>query len=554
MRTVCLYFQLHQPIKIRKYRFFDIGNDHYYWDDYGNKSHIRRLAERCYLPANFTMLELIKENGKKFKIAYSISGSLLEQLEKFAPDVISSFKMLADTGCVEFLAETDCHSLASLKNKTEFLNQIKSHCNKIESLFGQKPKVLRNTELIYSDQIGEDIAELGFKAMITEGAKNILGWKSPNYLYCNAVEPKLKVLLRNFRLSEDISQRFSNKAWSEWPVTAEKFAGWINALDNREEIINVFLDYETIGENHSPETGIFEFVKALPFTLFRSGISFSTPSEIASNFDPVSAVHASYPISWADEERDLTAWLGNELQDDAFNCVYKLAEKVYACNDPEILRDWRLLQTSDHFYYMCTKWFTDDGPYKYFNPFPSPYDAYINYMNVLSDFTFRLDRILGMKENGEVSVPVKEEKKQESKSTSINLAGKKPAVGSKKKTTGQIKSKVVKNTKTSKAEPKATKKEKTATKQKAVVKKSAAKTEKSTSAKSKEVVKSSTKSTKAVKKTNSAKKAVKTTPAKSKALVADSKKVVKAKVAKPIAKAKKVAKVSPAKKSKVAGK
>lgn len=393
MRSICLYFQVHQPFRLRTYRFFNIGDDHYYYDEYQNRSIVRRIADKCYLPANKMMLGLIREYGSAFKISYSISGIALEQFQLYAPDVIQSFKELAKTGCVEFLAETYAHSLSSLSNKEEFANQVKLHSDTIERYFGQKPKTFRNTELIYSDRIGEMITDMGFTTMITEGAKHILGWKSPNYLYCSSLNPKLKILLRNFRLSDDISFRFSTHSWAEWPLTTEKFVGWLNKIESREEVVNIFIDYETIGERQWKETGIFDFFKALPKTIFsKSDYIFSTPSEISEKLQPVAPIHVTHPISWADEERDLTSWLGNELQDEAFEKLYSVQEKMNKCQDTEILHDWRLLQTTDHFYYMCTKWFSDGTIHKYFNPYPSPYEAFINYMNVLSDFILRVEK------------------------------------------------------------------------------------------------------------------------------------------------------------------
>lgn len=391
MRKICFYFQVHQPFRLKRYRFFDIGNDPYYFDEHANGSIMRKVAEKCYLPTNQVFLGLIKEYGSRFKISYSISGVALDQFEMYAPEVLESFKRLAETGCVEFLAETYSHSLSALKSPEEFERQVKKHSEKIEQLFGQKPKVFRNTELIYSDEIGEMVANMGYKAMITEGAKHVLGWKSPNFLYCNAINPKLKLLLKNFTLSDDIAFRFSNRGWEAWPLTADKFVNWLNEIDPKEEIINLFMDYETFGEHQWKETGIFEFLKALPDQVFsKSNFGFATPSEILKTFDPVGAIHVPYPISWADEERDLTAWLGNELQDEAFNSLYSLMEKVENCGNPELEKVWNYLQTSDHFYYMCTKWFSDGDVHKYFNPYDSPYEAFINFMNVLSDFKIRL--------------------------------------------------------------------------------------------------------------------------------------------------------------------
>jgi alpha-amylase len=395
MRTICLYFQIHQPFRLKRYRFFNIGNDHYYYDDYLNESIISRVAERSYLVANKAIMQIIKEYGSKFKVAFSISGIALDQLEIYAPEVIESFQKLAKTGSVEFLCETYSHSLVALKNKDEFVRQVNEQRQKIKQLFGQEPTVFRNTELIYSDQIGADVAEMGFTAMLTEGARHVLGWKSPNYLYCNAINPRLKVLLRNFRISDDIAFRFSNTAWSEFPLTAEKFTGWLKKLDKKEETVNIFIDYETFGEHQWMETGIFDFLKALPGTIYKNtNFAFSTPGEIARGLLPISTISVPYPISWADEERDLTAWLGNEMQVDAFNRLYSFTEKVNQCNDEKIRKDWKYLQASDHLYFMATKFFTDGAYHAYYNPYESPYEAYINYMNVLSDFGNRLFKLV----------------------------------------------------------------------------------------------------------------------------------------------------------------
>jgi len=392
MRTICLYFQVHQPFRFRRYRFFDIGNDHYYYDDYTNESILHKVAQKCYLPANELMLNLIKKHKGKFKIAYSISGIALDQFRLYAPEVLDSFKKLADTGKVEFLSETYAHSLSSLKGKAEFERQVKAHDSLIEEYFGQKPKVFRNTELIYSDEIGAMVADMGFKAMLTEGAKHVLGWKSPNYLYCNAINPKLKLLLKNFKLSDDIAFRFSNKGWPEYPLTAEKFVDWLNQTPDKEEVINLFMDYETFGEHQWKETGIFDFLEALPGSVFKSSpFTFSTPSEVAGKLQVVSAANVPNPISWADEERDLTAWLGNEMQNEAFNKLYSLGDKVYESDDEGIKQDYAYLQVSDHFYYMSTKFFSDGEVHSYFNPYDTPYDAFINYMNVLSDFEIRVN-------------------------------------------------------------------------------------------------------------------------------------------------------------------
>lgn len=392
MRSICFYFQVHQPFRLRTYRFFDIGAKHDYYDESTNLFIMQKVAEKSYLPMNDLLLKLIKEYGSAFKVSFSISGTALEQFEEYAPKVLDSFKKLAATGNVEFLAETYAHSLASLISKQEFVSQVEKHVALIEKHFGKKPTTFRNTELIYSDEIGKMVSDMGYKLMLTEGAKHVLGWRSPNFMYASGPNPSLKLLLKNFRLSDDIAFRFSHQGWSEWPLTVEKFVDWLEKSDASEEVVNLFMDYETFGEHQWAETGIFEFMRALPQRVFsHSNFSFSTPSELAKKLQPVAPIHVPYPISWADEERDLTAWLGNDLQNEAFDKLYNLEDKVKRSNDPGILRDWNYLQTSDHFYYMCTKWFSDGAVHEYFNPYGTPYDAFINYMNVLSDFIIRLE-------------------------------------------------------------------------------------------------------------------------------------------------------------------
>jgi len=338
------------------------------------------------------MLDLIEKYKGQFKISYSISGIAMEQFKLYAPEVLDSFRKLADTGQVEFLSETYAHSLSSLKGRKEFERQVKAHKALVKEHFGQVPKVFRNTELIYSDEIGAMIGNMGYKAMLTEGAKHVLGWKSPNYLYCNAINPKLKLLLKNFKLSDDIAFRFSNQGWDGYPLTAEKYVDWLNQTPENEEVINLFMDYETFGEHQWEETGIFKFLEALPGSVFKnSPFTFSTPTEVADSLQVVAAANVPNPISWADEERDLTAWLGNEMQQEAFDKLYTLSEKVSSTDDDAIKQDFDFLQVSDHFYYMSTKFFSDGDVHSYFNPYDTPYDAFINYMNVLSDFEIRVN-------------------------------------------------------------------------------------------------------------------------------------------------------------------
>ncbi|MCQ2228194.1 MAG: glycoside hydrolase family 57 protein [Bacteroidales bacterium] len=420
MKNICLYFQLHQPVKLRRYRFFDIGNDHYYYDDYANESNINKLAHTCYLPTNKLLLELIKKHKNKFSVAFSISSTLLDQLKIYAPEVIDSFKALADTKQVEFLAETSGHSLASLRNADEFKRQIAEQVKTIEETFGQVPTVFRNTELIYSDWIGEQVAQMGFKGMLAEGAKQVLGWKSANFMYCNAIEPRLKVLLRNYHMSDDIALRFSNQSWPSWPLTAEKFKGWLDGLADNEEIINLFMNYETFGANHSKESGILDFLKALPEVVLNDkGYAFTTPSKAISKLQPVSAINVPSATSWGDEERDVTVWLGNEMQNEAVDTLYKLSDLVAKCNDEDLLKDWQFLQSSDHFYYMATKFFANGGNRAYQNPYQTPYDAFINYMNVLTDFSQRLHQSVPSSESEEVSELKELIKKQQAELSSL---------------------------------------------------------------------------------------------------------------------------------------
>ena len=424
-KTLCLYFQVHQPVRLRKYHFFDIGKNCDYYDDFANRTIIRKVAERCYLPANRMMLDLIRKYGKNFKVSFSISGMAVEQFRLYAPEVIDSFKELAATGSVEFMAETYSHSLVSLVDESEFKKQVKQHADLMKELFGQKPVTFRNTELIYSDEIGDMVARMGYKTMLTEGAKHVLGWKSPNYVYTNAINPKLKLLLKNFRLSDDIAFRFSDRGWGEWPLTADKFSAWLNAVEEDEEIVNLFMDYETLGEHQSADSGIFDFFASLPEKVLASGnFEFLTPKEAAAKHQPVAPLHVPFPISWADEERDLSAWIGNELQNEAFEELYKLKNKVNALKDNVLTHDFECLQASDHFYYMCTKMFSDGAIHQYFTPYATPYEAFINYMNVLSDFIVRVD--------------------DESKSPSKNQSVKKDSVATVKAESEEKKAKAVK--------------------------------------------------------------------------------------------------------------
>ncbi len=388
MKSICLYFQIHQPFRLKRYRFFDIGKDHYYYDDFANDDVITRIARNSYLPVVESMKEMIEASNGQFKAAFSISGVALEQLEMYVPELIDALKSLAQTGCVEFLSETYSHSLSSLSEVEEFRAQVKAHDEKIYTLFGQKPKVFRNTELIYSDEIAGMIAGMGFKGVITEGAKHILGWKSPNYLYNSMAAPKLKMLLRNEKFTDDIARRFSDYEWSEYPLTAEKFIKWVSETPAEEPIVNIFMNCEALGEGNLRESGIFDFFKALPRFAAEAGIGFITPSEAVSKLRPVDALSVPYPMSWTDEARDVSTWLGNRLQNEAFHKLYALAERVRMCDDRRIKQDWNYLQASDHFFFMSTKYGAGKSSY---SPYETPFDAFINYMNVLSDFIVRVE-------------------------------------------------------------------------------------------------------------------------------------------------------------------
>lgn len=396
-KSICLYFQVHQPTRLRLYRFFDIGKDSHYYDDFTNRTILKRVAQRSYLPMNNLLLKAIKASKGSFKVAFSISGSALEQFDRYAPEVLDSFKALAATGCVEFLCETYYHSLSSVTSPEEFKFQVTKHKEAIERYLGVTPTVFRNTELIYSDSIGKQVYDMGFSTMLTEGARHIMGWRSPDYVYSNDLAPKQKLLLRNYGLSDDIAFRFGDRSWGGWPLTAEKFKNWVDEAEG--DYVGLFMDYETFGEHTDASTGIFDFMEMLPKVCLQDKkFKFYTPSEVAAKFKAVSELSVPSPISWADEERDLTAWLGNELQDEAFSKLYEQREKLALLNDEVLWNDFGHLSESDHFYYMCTKFFTGGDMHKYFNPYASPYEAFINYMNVLSDFIIRVNDAIAVKQ------------------------------------------------------------------------------------------------------------------------------------------------------------
>ena len=396
MKTICLYFQVHQPWRLKTYRFFNIGKDHNYLDDLTNRAIMQKIARECYLPMNALLLKLIKENKGAFRVSFSLTGNVVEQFKLYAPEVLDSFRELVGTGCVELLAETYSHSLAALSSKEDFVEQVKAHTAMLKKEFGVKPKAFRNTELIYSDEIGAMVGELGFKTMLAEGAKHVLGWKSPNFVYASAGDQSLRLLLRNYKLSDDIAFRFSNQGWDEYPLTADKYAEWLSETDG--EVVNLFMDYETFGEHQKASTGIFDFMKSLPKAVLKRGdLQFATVSETAAAHQPVAVMHSPHVMSWADEERDITAWLGNDLQNEAFGKLYEMKDKVRSLKSEDFNYVWNFLQTSDHFYYMATKWLSDGDVHSYFNPYTSSYEAFMNYMNVLSDFQIEVEKALEAK-------------------------------------------------------------------------------------------------------------------------------------------------------------
>ncbi|OHB78513.1 MAG: alpha-amylase [Planctomycetes bacterium RBG_16_55_9] len=389
MASVCFYFQVHQPYRLRPYTILDAGTD--YFDDAKNAEICRKVAGTCYLPTNQLLLELIQEHQGKFRVAFSTTGTVLEQFQQYTPAVLDSFQQLAATGCVEFLSETYYHSLSFLYSRDEFVEQIEAHRRMIRELFGQTPRVFRNTELVYSNGLAEAIEKIGgFDAIITEGADRILGDRSPNFVYRPPDSQSLKLLLKNYRLSDDIAFRFSNRNWSEWPLKADKFSSWINAVNGNGRVVNLFIDYETFGEHQWQDTGVFEFLRDLPREILKHPDNdFKTPSQVAQSFDAVDVVDVPNLISWADTERDLSAWLGNPMQQNAIDELYRLERTVKELNDADVLTNWRRLQVSDHFYYMCTKYFADGDVHKHFNPYESPYDSFIYFMNVLDNLKRR---------------------------------------------------------------------------------------------------------------------------------------------------------------------
>jgi alpha-amylase len=392
MKSVCFYFQVHQPYRVKQYRVFDVGNDPEYFNHRGvgsldNRAIMQKVARKSYIPATRLLLELLDKHPG-FRVSFSFSGLALEQMERYAPEALDLFKAVVATGRAEVLGETYYHSLAFFYSPAEFERQVAHHRTTVRRLFGVWPRVFRNTELSYRNDLGTWADKEGYLGIIAEGWDPILGWRSPNYLYKPLGAANTRLLLKNYRLSDDVAFRFSSREWAEWPLTAEKFSRWIGEAEG--DTVNLFMDYETFGEHQWEDTGIFDFLRKLPEELAKNpGVDFKTPSEVIASYDARDEVDIPHIVTWADTDRDLTAWVGNAMQRAAIENVYALEEELLLANDAKLLDDWRKLQTSDHFYYMCTKWSADGDVHAYFSPYESPYDAYIAYMNALSDLRLR---------------------------------------------------------------------------------------------------------------------------------------------------------------------
>ncbi|MFZ1324231.1 MAG: glycoside hydrolase family 57 protein [Candidatus Saccharimonadales bacterium] len=393
-KSIVLYLHVHQPYRVRHYTIFDAGQHHDYFDapldaKESNEAVIRKVAGKSYLPTNQLLLELLNKYPG-FKLSLSITGTIIEQLEEWAPDVLDSFKALTDTGRVEIVAETYHHSLAFFYSREEFERQVELHAHKIQQVFNQTPKVFRNTELAYNNQLAQWADEAGYKGILAEGWDPVLGWRSPNFVYRPADTKNVRLLMKNYKLSDDIAFRFGNKAWEEYPLSADKYAHWLSEAGDATNF-NLFMDYETFGEHQWEDTGIFDFLRNLPEEwLKEENHDFKTVSEVIDTNEPKDSVDMPDTVTWADTERDLTAWLGNKMQQEASDAIYGLEAAVFECNDPVLVADWRKLTTSDHFYYMCTKWFNDGDVHAYFSPYDTPYEAFINFMNAWHDIRYRL--------------------------------------------------------------------------------------------------------------------------------------------------------------------
>jgi alpha-amylase len=391
MVSICFYFQVHQPFRLRPYTVFDIGKSDDYFFHEKNKEVLEKVAKKSYLPTNKLLLKMLRDNPQ-FKISYSFSGVILEQFEEYCPEVLRLFQELVDTNQVEVLNETYYHSLSFLYSKQEFKEQVWLHKKKMKSLFNFSPGVFRNTELVFNNELAKFIEDMGYNGILAEGADHILGWRSPNFIYRPVTCSKIKLLLKNYKLSDDIAFRFSNRSWQEYPLTVPKYAQWVNANNGNGNLINLFMDYETFGEHQWADTGIFRFLEALPEELLKHPDNdFVTPSEAIKKYEPVAELDIHHLMSWADLERDLSAWLGNNMQKAALEKIYEIEKKVKLAQDKKLIENWRKLQTSDHFYYMCTKWFSDGDVHKYFNPYESPYDSFIAFMNIINDMNKRIE-------------------------------------------------------------------------------------------------------------------------------------------------------------------
>ncbi len=390
MPDVCLYFQVHQPNRLLSYDYLRTGENAVYEDEAMNAEILSKVADKCYLPANRMFQRLVEANDGRFRMALSISGTVIEQMQRYRPDVLESFQALVATGSVELLAETYYHSLAFVYSNKEFDRQVEMHLQKLEEIFHIRPRVFRNTELIYNDAIAAKAETMGFDGVMAEGVQWNLDGHSPNFLYRAPTTARIKTLLRNIQLSDDLGFRFSDPAWPEYPLTAEKFARWLAACDG--DVVNLFMDYEAIGEHQWEETGIFKFWEAIPEAVDEAGLQWVTPSEAVELYRASREYRSGSVTSWADSERDLSAWMGNVMQQEAIEKVHRLEQEILAVNDPELTATWAKMQTSDHFYWMSTKGGTDGSVHTYLTPYPSPYDAYTYFMNVLADLQIRLRR------------------------------------------------------------------------------------------------------------------------------------------------------------------
>jgi alpha-amylase len=399
MLTVCPYFHVHQPYRVKKYRVFDIGNDGEYFNEEGgsdlnNRKIVEKVADKSYRPMNRVLNDMLNEH-EEFRFALSFSGTVLDQFEAYAPDVLESFQKLVATGRVEILADTYHHSLAFFYSVPEFERQVAKHAKRVKELFGYTPRVFRNTELSYRNDLAKWCEDHGYLGIMAEGWDPVLGWRSPNYVYSPVGCSRIKVLLKNYKLSDDVAFRFGNRGWESYPLSAETYASWIHAHHGDGNTINLFMDYETFGEHQWEDTGIFNFMRAFPSMLkAHPDTSFKTPSETILSYDAVGDIDVPNILTWADTDRDLTAWTGNDIQKDAIKSIYALEEDVLSTGDARLIETWRKLQTSDHFYYMCTKWSEDGDVHAYFSPYQSPYDAYVAFMNALSDLQLRVQQAL----------------------------------------------------------------------------------------------------------------------------------------------------------------